>query len=305
MTTIQSSIAALNLNKEKSYGNLTVFPLLNPAPRQPRYLTLDTALETGRVKIREVSEGGSVPQLLIDNQADQPILLLDGEELVGAKQNRVLNLTILVPAGKTMEIPVSCVESGRWGYRSPDFRGSGDAQFYRGRVGKAAAVSRSLRATGRRHSDQGQVWAGIDAKMKVMNLMSPTSAMACLYSENRRGLQDYLDAFSADPNQVGAVFAIGDRVAGVEFFDSPVTFAKLLPKIVGSYAIDALEIVDKESAAPHAREVQGFLNQIAETEMECYPALGLGEDVRVAGEGLAGGGLILEEEVIHFAGFVQ
>jgi hypothetical protein len=39
-----------------------------------------------------------VPQLLFINDAMRPVLLLDGEELVGAKQNRVLNLTVLAPA---------------------------------------------------------------------------------------------------------------------------------------------------------------------------------------------------------------
>ena len=305
MNQIQPTIAALKLVDKKSYGNLTVFPLRRAAPQEPGYLTLDQALAGDRISIREMSEAGSVPQLLVENRFRQPVLLVDGEELVGAKQNRILNLTILIPAKKTIQIPVSCVESGRWRYRSPEFSSSGDAQFCGGRAGKAASVSRSLRKTGQRQSDQGQVWRDIDMKMMAMEIGSPTAAMACMYSENRVGLQDYLDNLGADPDQAGAVFAIGDRIAGVDFFDSPAIFAKLYPKIVGSYAIDAMEIADKEAAAPHEREAQGFLNQIAETELERYPALGLGEDVRVSGTDLSGGGLVLDDQVIHFAAFVR
>jgi len=50
------------------------------------------------------------------------ILILDGEELVGAKQNRVVNTTLLIAAASSTVIPVSCVEQGRWDYDSPDFR---------------------------------------------------------------------------------------------------------------------------------------------------------------------------------------
>jgi hypothetical protein len=305
MNPIQPTVTALKLSEQKNYRNLTVFPLRHAAPREPGYLTLDQALAGGAIRIRELSEAGSVPQLRVENRSDKPVLLLDGEELVGAKQNRVLNLTILIPARKTMKIPVSCVESGRWRYRSPDFTPSGDAHFYRGRAGRAASVSRSLREMGHRQSDQGQVWRDIDVKMMSMEVGSPTAAMACMYSENRGRLEDYLDNLLSDPDHMGAVFAIGDRIAGVEFFDAPATFAEFYPKIVGSYAVDAMEIADKEAAAPHEREARGFLNQIAETELERYPALGLGEDVRVSGTDLSGGGLVLDDQVIHFAAFVR
>ena len=74
------------------------------------------ALDAGLARVEEVSEGGSVPELRFTNSAAMPILIVDGEELVGAKQNRVANLTILAPAKTTIRIPVSCVEAGRWRY---------------------------------------------------------------------------------------------------------------------------------------------------------------------------------------------
>ena len=71
----------------------------------------------------EVSEGGHVPETEeIVNEGELSVLLLDGEELLGAKQNRVLNLTILVPAHQTCVVPVSCVESGRWHHVSGRLR---------------------------------------------------------------------------------------------------------------------------------------------------------------------------------------
>jgi len=104
----------LDLGQPASAANLTVIPLLAQREAEPSYLTLDEALAKGLAVVTEVSESGSVPQLLVKNLGRQQVLILDGEELIGAKQNRIVNLTILVPAQTTIEIPVSCVEAGRW-----------------------------------------------------------------------------------------------------------------------------------------------------------------------------------------------
>src|SRR4029077_8234027 len=108
------------------------------------YITLEAALAGGHLEITEVSDGGHVPALKVINHRQAPVLLMDGEELVVAKQNRVINLTILVPAMATLVIPVSCVEAGRWNRRSHRFSSSGNAQYARARAHKVSQVSRSL-----------------------------------------------------------------------------------------------------------------------------------------------------------------
>ena len=65
--------------------------------RAPRYLTLDEALPRG-LRITETSASGSVPELALHNPLDDNVLLYDGEELVGAKQNRILNVAVLAGA---------------------------------------------------------------------------------------------------------------------------------------------------------------------------------------------------------------
>ena len=105
---------ATNLaGQPQRHGALTVVPILAPMQAEPAWLTLAEAGE--RVRITEISEGGSVPDLRVANLGDLPMLLLDGEQLVGAKQNRILNMTVLVAARSEVTIPVSCVEQGRWG----------------------------------------------------------------------------------------------------------------------------------------------------------------------------------------------
>ena len=79
-----------------------------------------------------------MPELSFENPSAEKILLVDGDELVGAKQNRILNLTILVGAGQKVVIPVSCVEQGRWRYRTAEFASAGRTLFAKARARKMA-----------------------------------------------------------------------------------------------------------------------------------------------------------------------
>ena len=156
-----------------------MFPLLcaADAPVLLDYSVLDDALAAGFVEITEVSEQGSVPDLKFVNRGSKPVLLVDGEELLGAKQNRIVNLTILVAANSELTIPVSCVEAGRWRSRSRAFTSASRTQFATGRAKRMASVSMSLMARGDRMSDQAEVWDGIAQKSARLNAPSPTSAM--------------------------------------------------------------------------------------------------------------------------------
>mgnify|MGYP007096643363 CR=1 FL=1 len=93
--------SCLSIGEAQSLRNLTVVPILDVTRSATGWLTLDHAMERGLAEVTEVSEGGSVPQLGFVNRGDAPVFLLDGEELVGAKQNRILNLSLLVP-GNTL-----------------------------------------------------------------------------------------------------------------------------------------------------------------------------------------------------------
>ena len=121
MSVVAARVSEVRLGDPQSHLNLTLFPLLADGPMLPDYLLFDEALALGCVRITEVSESGSVPELKFANECEQPVLLLDREELVGAKQNRILNMTVLAPRNNTIVIPVSCVEAGRWHADSAEF----------------------------------------------------------------------------------------------------------------------------------------------------------------------------------------
>jgi len=140
---IAKTLGSIPAGKPQRHGALTVIPILAPMQTESEWLTLAEAGD--RVRITEVDEEGSVPDLRVATLGDLPLLLLDGEQLVGAKQNRILNMTVLVAAQSEVTIAVTCVEQGRRGYRARHSAPS-DFSLYAGlRAKKSAWVSHSLR----------------------------------------------------------------------------------------------------------------------------------------------------------------
>ena len=302
MTAINKALQAVTLGEVQSFGNLQITPLLAAMPGTADYLTLSEAQALGLAVVTEVSESGSVPTLLLENSADQAVFLLDGEELIGAKQNRILNLTLLVPANSKLEIPVSCVEQGRWSHRSKEFASAERTFFSKGRANKAARVSENMRESGHRYSDQGEVWGDISDKMGSMKVNSSTHAIADAYEHFSGSVDEYVEAFKTSDTQVGACFAINGRIRGVELFDVSGTCKKLMHKLIRSYALDAIE-ERQEAAASGGQSIADFIQAVAAAPADSFKALGEGEDLRIHASDIAGGALAARDRVVHLCAF--
>lgn len=320
MEILKARLETARIGEGATFGGLTVFPVLgNARPgkadggergeneeggvRPRTYLTLDEALSAGTVRITEVGEAGTVPELHLENAGERPVLLLDGEELVGAKQNRVLNLTVLAPAGRSIVIPVSCVEQGRWRSTSRHFEVERHVMVTKARSSKFRQVSRSMAAGGGRRSDQGAVWAELACEADRYGAPSDTGAMREIYRRHRRTVDEYVAAFPPVDGQTGAVFAVAGEVRGVEAFDHPETLAALLPKVVRSWALEAMDAPAQAHRVPAADDARAFLRKVARTTLRQHVSVGLGRDVRIDGDDVTGGALVVEDEVVHVCAF--
>jgi hypothetical protein len=305
MQILTQTLETLKIGPARSFGGLTLWPLLDGDGKRPErfYRTLDEALADRSAYVTEIGEAGSVPELRFVNDGDRPVLLLDGEELTGAKQNRVLNLTILVPAGKAVVIPVSCVEAGRWADETERFSAAQHVMYSAGRSAKVAQVSRSLKSAGRRTSNQRAVWDGIAKLQRRYGVSSKTSKLHDVFASRGRQIDEYVRELGAVDGQVGAAFALGSRLRGVEVFDHPHTLRELLPKLVRSWALDATAIAARGHEVPPAEAVRDFLAEIGSAEATSHAGVGLGDDVRLGGRRLAGGALVHDGQVVHLCAF--
>jgi hypothetical protein len=300
---VRSALQGLQLGASQIFKNMAVFPLLGPFDGGPDYLTLKEALERALLTVTEVSAGGSVPELKVANTADLAVLLLDGEELAGAKQNRVLNTSILLKEKTEVVIPVSCTERGRWSYVSNAFRDSDTVMSPKLRGEKAKTVAVSLSATGEFRADQGKVWDGIKEMEHKTQVTSRTGAMKAVYEAKTRDLDEYLKAFSRVPEQKGVLVYLNGEPVGFDFLSKDKAFETLFPKLIKSYAMEAILEQKPEAAPLGSLSPADFLGEAAGCEEKKYPSVGLGSDYRYEGNSIVGSALTVDGHVIHMAFF--
>lgn len=231
MTQLRELTPQIRIGAAIERHNLTIFPLFSEDAFAPAvYTPVGAALRGGSARITEISEGGSVPNLALENLAAIPVLIIDGEELLGAKQNRISNLTVLAPGNATLSLPVSM----------------------------------NMARQGSRVSDQGSVWEDIDALSSKLGVRSSTSAMQDVFENKRASIAEYLSDVTAADGQIGAILSINGAAAGMELFDSTDTFRTCLPKILRSYAVDALANQTVGRASAPDGEAERLLTSILE-----------------------------------------
>ena len=287
---------------------LAILSATNPSPsfRSSRnanggvdYRLSDAALADESLLVEEVSEGGSVPDLLVENKGDLRVLFLEGEELVGAKQNRILNTSVLVAAHTKIKIPVSCVEQGRWGYKSRYFGSSGSHSPSKLRRALKASVSRSVKEKRGHTSDQGEVWKEVACLHAAHGVESATAAMSDAFDTYEDRIGAYREKLKYVDGASGVAVAIGDRVVAVDLFDKPSTCQKVWDRMLSGVVFDALEAGETDQDASVA-DVEQLVATAGDLPWEQSEAVGEGEEYRAeSNRGDHASALAFEETVVH------
>jgi hypothetical protein len=284
----------IQLGEPVEHRSVVVAPLFPREQPRAEYLTLEEALPLG-FRVAEVDAAGMVPELAVVNPLESSVLLYDGEELLGAKQNRILNVTVLVAAQSEPRIPVTCVEQGRWHARSAFFGAARHAAYPELRRRKAERLSADPLARG---SAQGEVWDALSEKAARLDVHSPTGAQSDVFEAHERDLGALRDAFPLQPGQSGAMLCLDGRVC-LDYLSRPEAFARLYPKLLEGYLLDAIETLDRKTTA----DPESFLSALIQAPRSRGLSAGLGEDVRLRDDGIVGSGLELEEELIQLCAF--
>ena len=252
----------------------------------------------------EELQASTVPSLEVGNATNRPILIPEGEQLIGGLQDRVLNTSVLVAPSTHLDIPVSCLEQGRWGDRRDFGRGRAFAPR-RTRRAKNASVADSVRREGSRRSDQAAVWNIIDQELAHLGVDSGTRAVRDAEQFLRRDRQRAhtirrLAGRGPLPGQCGVVVAHGRRVVAIEVFGNHDLLLPHWEGLVRSHLLERPTANGHPSATMALHRIRRFATAAAVANR----GVGLGTELHVRDRRTVGQALIHEGAVVHASAFM-
>lgn len=295
-------LEGVGLGERLTRHNLTVIPLHGDGHKQLDYVLGADAICAGLLEVTEVDESGVVPEVFVESVCGKRVLLLEGEQLIGAKQNRILNISILIPPKSRTRVPVSCVEAGRWNHTSRTFE-PGPLSHPKLRARTSHDVTHSLRAGGRPRSDQSAVWEEVGCALKTVGAFSQTAALADAIEHRKTSLDDYVARLRYPKGARGLLAAIDGQFVALDLFDKPQTCERVWQRLVGSYAFDALPTAGKRRKTFRTSAAERVLSDIASAPAWASVSVGEGEHWRVESERLVGSALVAHEACVHLAAF--
>jgi len=292
---LMAAVRRLSVRPGHTYKGLTVYTLETSVVLDGTdYRSLSEALVHKELIIIE-KPSASVPAVLAENRGGRSVLLLAGEIISGGRQNRTLRDDVLLPPHSgPIELPVLCVERGRWsGPRSAFEKGSSIAAL-------------EVRAGASSGQSQDKVWDSVSSYGKALKAPSATSDLQAVQDapETRRAVDDYRKGFAGcwRPRTVGMVVARHGRIVGADIFCNPAVFAKHRDRLLESYAVDcyAYRLRDGPRKVPiiAPEDPERFLARVYRARFEWRETPGEGRILAVS-RTVGGHALVLGDAVLH------
>ncbi|KUK14023.1 MAG: putative cytosolic protein [bacterium 42_11] len=278
--------------------NLVIYPLKFPEiDVGGEFLTL----EDDGFSVSEL-DPPTIERVRFTNLSGKPFFILDGEELLGARQDRVVNTSLWIGKMGDFEIPVSCIERRRWG---------GGTIFETGVVLLNPSLRRTLcegvtgslfRGEGYK-SDQRALWDSVERTLASLKISSKTSSFNDVYATLRAEIEGYLEELQGLNGDFSGFVVETPTLISVDLFGSRKILAKFLKKLLRSYLIEGF--LAKRGVNPSLRRVRSLIKPIIVKDViEHSTPTGLGKEVRFGdGKKTIGKILVLGETFLHFSLF--
>lgn len=293
---IISSLNNLNVDIElltpQVHENMAVIPLKTERKYTIDLLTLEKGIELGLVNVKEC-EQSQVNTLIIENKAVTPLILIDGEEVVGGDQNRIVSETIIVAPKSSMKIPVNCTEQGRWAYKK-EFVHSDYIANYNTRRAKEYARRKH-------HSIQHTVWSSIQDVEEDYAFASPTSALSESYDNLRKNHNEIVKSFEMVEGQNGVLVIVDGEIKGFEVFLNSDIYKQFHEKIIKSYLIDSK--LENSMFTVNIEEAESVINRAINSSFELKESIGLEESYEFENESGLGVISTYKSEIVHWSYF--
>jgi hypothetical protein len=278
-----------------SFKNLVVFPVLSDeSTASVELITLDEGLRSAKVKITEMGADGrsraidrrrsgdsaEVNRLALTNNSGKALVLIAGEMILGGRQDRIVAHDCIIEATNApVPLDVFCVEHGRWSgdvafgqsRGSASGRGSSAGDVVNSFAVEAAAVAPmalpNVREKAQAKKSQTEVWGAVSETVTVTSSASSTGDLNSVYQDKRvnKQLDDYERAFKAkmsESNIVGVVAAVGGRIVSADVFGNRSLFQIYWPKMLKSYALEAVSTTAASAQQVSKQEAEAFLARV-------------------------------------------
>jgi hypothetical protein len=270
-----------------------IFPIEQTSASQSKhssngFITIEEALKSRNTQFSECATP-DIDTILFDNNSGYPVLMIDGEEVTGALQNRIIARSEIIQPRQSTKVPVVCAEEGRWeglgGFRT------GYCSYPQLR----ALITKSRQKT--KHT-QELVWQEITRKLTETRTRSTTSSMHDIYDHLDDEVERYLEGFhTLNHRTVGIVGTAGNRILGCDIFAYPALYHKFERKLLRSYALDAIEFRRKRGSPADINSFFSTLNA-STARIRCNRP-----HFKIRKEGLIGQGLVHGSRIIHLSAF--
>ena len=328
-------LPTITIGKRIESNGLSVFPLYLKSGLKALVKSGLQMIDKGLVNVKEISDAGSVPTLYVTNDSSCHVLFVEGDQLVGAKQNRICNSSVLIAPKSFAEIPVSCVEQGRWASKSAAFASSINAappqmrkilkeskrearkaymlqQQLAEQSDEPASVAREQAAV--HHASQGAVWATVDSMQSFHAAPSQTSSMEEVFESKRKLIERALQTFKYPQDARGWIIAINGEIQTIEMFGKKRLCKKAWERVMRGCVLETMGKAQKrglnkkgkvsKSARVKEQQVLRALDRLSKLIWERVVAVSDGEEYRGDEGSLIGSQLRLAGQLVHLSAVV-
>ena len=260
------------------------------------YVLAAKAMADKTLVVEEVSREGSVPTLLVTNHLEKPVLILEGDLLIGGKQNRLSNSSVLIPKKTKMPLPVSCVEHGRWHHKSPrpesthpeatQTESTHPEAFAPSLDCIAAPVHRELKRAKLSQqpvSVQMKVWDSIENVQQARAYCSETSDHEELLQISRSELEDFLESTHCPDDAVGVAVVVGEDSYALDLFDQAATCRHYWKMKIHSSLMQRGRLTDCKQLFSSERLEQD-IGELQQSRWQVQPERAAGKESRLGSE---------------------
>jgi len=291
-----------------------ILPIIARASWERNYVLLSEVQD--QVKITDT---GSISKLNIENNSDRNVLIRTGEMLRGAStQPRTFQRSAVIAPNKKSLIDVRCIQASHPIVPSSSFTATG---WY-----TPKEVNEVLLSSGYTYNRQGVVWQCINSISTTYHALvsasSPELATSLSYTDSlidaqktlESGLKVLNEMISHVPihsKQVGAVFFKGDKLLGLEMFDSPDSWNASYEAAIKKYGYNLTSSVDesvldvKVRADVVKKRAKEFIRKIIESSIHDKIETDLYESGIMESKDIVGEYVRMDDRVIYLVALAK